>query len=73
MHEDGPACRRYLKDADESGDGSDGPELQSGDGEADVPRSLEAAVVAAAEDCHGECIFVERESRQRPRLTGSIA
>jgi ferredoxin len=47
MHDDGRTYRAHVRNAEEPG------------GMASVPRSLEAEVVEAAEDCPGTCIFVE--------------
>jgi ferredoxin len=47
MHDDGRTYRAHVRNAEEAG------------GMASVPRSLEAEVVEAAEDCPGTCIFVE--------------
>ena len=61
MHDDGRDFRSYVRDVGESGCGSDGaPKLKMGAGVADVPRSIEDAVVEAAALCPGECIFIER-------------
>lgn len=58
MHDDGLA---YVKEVtDRTGLGSDGePTLQMGKGQAAVSVSLEDAVIEAAEECPGECIFIE--------------
>ena len=60
LHDDGRACRAYVRDVGESGYGPDeGPMLRMAEGLADVPGPLEDAVSEAAEYCPGECIFVE--------------
>lgn len=58
MHSDGLA---YVKEsAWESILGADGhPALQGSDGTAAVPDSMVDDVVEAAEECPGECIFIE--------------
>ena len=61
MHDDGRDFRSYVRDVGESGCGPEGePKLKMGGGVADVPRSIEDAVVEAAALCPGECIFIER-------------
>ena len=66
MHDDGLA---YVKEADWSSlygrdkprtDKSD-PVLQMADGTATVPEELAESAIEAAEDCPGECIFLEVE------------
>ena len=66
MHDDGLA---YVKEADWSSlygrdnprtDKSD-PVLQMAAGTATVPDELAEAAIEAAEDCPGECIFLEVE------------
>jgi ferredoxin len=61
MHDDGLA---YVKEAfwpnrlGASGEG-DEPALQMAEGTASVPDSLLESVVESAEECPGECIFIE--------------
>ena len=66
MHDDGLA---YVKEADWSSlygrdkprtDKSD-PVLQMASGTATVPEELAESAIEAAEDCPGECIFLEVE------------
>ncbi len=63
MHNDGLA---YVKEATwpnlfgPDGKG-DAPKLQMGQGTALIPDNLLDDVVAAAEECPGECIFIEVE------------
>ncbi len=60
MYEDGRDYRSYVRNVGESGCGPDGkPTSTMGEGRADVPPSIEDAVVEAAALCPGECIFVE--------------
>ena len=61
MHDDGLA---YVKEASWSNilNGGSEPVLQMADGTATVPENLLANVIDAAEECPGECIFVEVES-----------
>lgn len=57
MHDDGLA---YVKEADDpTGMGPDGPKLRMATGLATIPDSLLDAVVESAEECPGECIFIE--------------
>lgn len=62
MHTDGLA---YVKEVSwpnlfgATGKG-DGPALQMAQGTADVPDSILEDVITAAEDCPGECIFIEQ-------------
>jgi ferredoxin len=62
MHDDGLA---YVKEVGwpnllgPTGKGS-GPALQMATGTADVPDRLLEDVIQAAEDCPGECIFIEQ-------------
>ena len=63
MHDDGLA---YVKDpawpSIMGPDASAGePVLQMADGTAEFPESMLAEVVDAAEECPGECIFIEVE------------
>ncbi len=53
MHEDEVTTRSHVREADTTG-------------MADVPRSLEALVLEAAEYCPGECIFVEAAGGEGP-------
>lgn len=61
MHEDGLA---YVKEATwpnlfgPDGKGS-GPALQMAAGTASIPENMLEDVITAAEDCPGECIFIE--------------
>lgn len=59
MHTDGLA---YVKEVDWSdiynGKGNE-PVLQMGEGMADVPEKLLASTIESAEECPGECIFIE--------------
>ena len=63
MHDDGLA---YVKEAawpnllGPDGTGS-GPKYQMAEGMAEVPDSLLEATIEAAEECPGECIFIEVE------------
>lgn len=63
MHSDGLA---YVKEVNwtnlmgPTGQGS-GPALQMSEGMATVPDNLVEDVITAAEDCPGECIFIEVE------------
>lgn len=58
MHDDGLA---YVKNVDDpSGLGPDArPKLKMATGLADIPDALLDAVVESAEECPGECIFIE--------------
>lgn len=55
MGEDGLA---YVKDKDEKADPTD-PRLQMGKGLAVIDEALLDATIEAAEECPGECIFIE--------------
>ena len=55
MGDDGLA---YVKDADETPNISD-PRLKMATGLADVPDSLLNDTIEAADECPGECIFIE--------------
>ena len=61
MHDDGLA---YVKEKGDPtgchGDGS--PKLKMGTGQAGVPEHLLADTIEAAEECPGECIFVEQST-----------
>ena len=61
MHDDGLA---YVKEASWSNilNGGSEPVLQMSDGTATVPEDLLPNVIDAAEECPGECIFIEVES-----------
>lgn len=48
----------YVKDVKEKANTAN-PRLRMAQGLADVPDNLLDAVVEAAEDCPGECIFIE--------------
>jgi len=64
MHDDGLA---YVKERewthkDEGGKlhvGPDGPEYQMSEGMANVPDDYLEVTIEAAEECPGECIFIE--------------
>ena len=57
MHDDGLA---YVKEVGSDGYGSDGaPRSQMAQGQVEVLSALEEAVIDAAEECPGECIFIE--------------
>ena len=58
MHDDGLA---YVKEASWPNilNGGSEPVLQMADGTAIVPEDLLANVIDAAEECPGECIFIE--------------
>jgi ferredoxin len=61
LHDDGCSYLSYVRDAGESGYGPDGtPRFTMSSGIAEVPPSLEQAVVDAADYCPGACIFIER-------------
>ena len=56
-HDDG---LYYVKEVDDK-DGFDGdgqPKLQMAEGTANVPDGLLDSVIEAAEECPGECIFI---------------
>jgi ferredoxin len=61
MHDDGLA---YVKEATwpslngPSGD-ADGPVYRMSEGMADVPENMLEDVIESAEECPGECIFIE--------------
>lgn len=55
MADDGLA---YVKDVDEVADVTT-PRLRMASGLADVPGQLEEATIEAADECPGECIFLE--------------
>jgi ferredoxin len=61
MHDDGLA---YVKEADwkdlSNGEGGE-PKLQMSEGLANIPENLFNDAVEAAEECPGECIFIEAE------------
>lgn len=56
-------CLAYVKATDDPiGLGLDGqPKLKGDKGLAEVPKDLEEAVIEAAGECPGECIFIEVE------------
>ena len=59
MHSDGLA---YVKEADWVGlsqNGNGEPTLQMATGLAVIPENLLEATIEAAEDCPGECIFID--------------
>lgn len=58
MHDDGLA---YVKDRGTSGMTGDAPTLKMGTGMAQVPDELLDATIEAAEECPGECIFIEAD------------
>jgi len=57
MSEDGLA---YVKDEKEIADEIN-PRLKMADGQAIVPSGLLEATVESAEECPGECIFIEAD------------
>jgi ferredoxin len=61
MHDDGLAYVKEVAWPNLLGpDGSGpGPKYQMGEGLADVPDALLSDVIDAAEECPGECIFIE--------------
>ena len=64
MHDDGLA---YVREADWPGrslrsDGAAGePEYQMSEGMATIPEDLLESTIEAAEECPGECIYIEVE------------
>jgi ferredoxin len=59
MHDDGLA---YVKEADWPGltpDGPGDPTYKMGEGMAEIPENLVNDTIEAAEECPGECIFIE--------------
>lgn len=51
----------YVKDPqDKTGLGSDGEPVNKGTQTVDVPDHLLEAVIEAADECPGDCIFIER-------------
>lgn len=56
MHDDGLA---YVKEVGDSGMEGGEPKLKMSSGLASVPERLEEAVIESAEECPGECIFIE--------------
>ena len=57
MHDDGLA---YVKEvSDKTGLVAGEPKLKMGHGMANVPEDLLDAVIESAEECPGECIFIE--------------
>lgn len=57
MSDDGLA---YVKEVSDSTGLADGqPKLKGGPGVADVPDNLLDSVIESAEECPGECIFIE--------------
>lgn len=48
----------YVKNVDEVGN-EVAPRLKMGEGLAEIPDNLLDAVVESAEECPGECIFIE--------------
>lgn len=64
MHEDGLA---YVKEADwpdrfgPAGSTAGDPALRMVKGQANIPDDLLADVIEAADECPGECIFIETE------------
>ena len=59
LHDDGSTYRCHVKPAGVSAPDREQPLLQMERGQVDVPPALHAAVIEAAEDCPGACIFVE--------------
>lgn len=61
LHDDGLAYVKEVTWPDLTGPagGSGPPALQGANGQADIPADLVDAVVEAAEECPGECIFIE--------------
>ena len=57
MSDDGLA---YVKDVDEKPNVSS-PRLKMGQGLADVPDNLLDSVIESAEECPGECIFIQED------------
>lgn len=59
MHDDGLAYVKEVAWKDiYNGEGGE-PKLQMAEGMASVPESLLEDVILAAEDCPGDCIFIE--------------
>lgn len=56
MHDDGLA---YVREVGDSGMEGGEPKLKMAQGLANVPDNLLEAVVEAADECPGECIFIE--------------
>jgi ferredoxin len=60
MHDDGLA---YVKESEwpdiYNGDGTEDPKLKMGDGTAAVPGDGLDETIEAAEECPGECIFLD--------------
>jgi ferredoxin len=63
MHDDGLAYVKEVVWPNLKGPGgnADGPVYQMADGQAAVPENLLADTIDAAEECPGECIFIEVE------------
>ena len=59
MHDDGLA---YVKNIDETGFINGEPRLKGQGGLADVPDDLLEAVQEAADECPGDCIYIESAS-----------
>lgn len=61
MHDDGLAYVKEVSWPNLLGPAgkSEGPLYQMGDGLAEVPEELLQDVIEAAEECPGECIFIE--------------
>jgi ferredoxin len=58
MHDDGLA---YVKEVDDRTGLINGePKLKMGKGLANVPDRLLDAVIESAEECPGECIFIQK-------------
>ena len=55
----------YVKEQEwpdlSNGNGDSDPIYRMGEGQANVPAGMEEAVIEAAEECPGECIFIEME------------
>ena len=52
----------YVQDGANTGMVDGSPKFQGTDGRADVPEALEDSTIEAAEECPGECIFIEARS-----------
>lgn len=61
MHDDDGLA--YVKDVDDptGKDATGNPKLQMSEGLAFVPESMYESVIESAEECPGECIFIELE------------
>jgi ferredoxin len=62
MHEGDDGYLGYVRDVGDAGCGPTGaPKLRMSHGRAEVPPSVECAVIEAAELCPGECIVLLSE------------